>query len=241
MNKNPFRLHVNLDDFVPATEAEKEYMVQMRPSSTFFKDGVKRLLKNKVATVCFFIIVLITLASIIIPFFWPYSYEAQLGITPGKPVDASYNNLAPFEYGRTELKRIEAGEEVFPHIFGTDAAGRDYFIRVVYGTRISLAVGFFASLIVLAIGMMVGSISGYCGGKVDLIIMRIVDIIYSLPDMLMVILLASVLGKAMEGLIAGTVFEKLGSNMISLFVVFALLYWVSMARQIRGQILSLKE
>ena len=241
MNKNPFSLHVNLDDFVPATEAEKEYMVQMRPSSTFFKDGVKRLLKNKVATVCFFIIVLITLASIIIPFFWPYSYETQLGITPGKPVDASYNNLAPFEYGRTELKRIEAGEEVFPHIFGTDAAGRDYFIRVVYGTRISLAVGFFASLIVLAIGMVVGSISGYCGGKVDLIIMRIVDIIYSLPDMLMVILLASVLGKAMEGLIAGTVFEKLGSNMISLFVVFALLYWVSMARQIRGQILSLKE
>ena len=89
MNKNPFSLHVNLDDFVPATEAEKEYMVQMRPSSTFFKDGVKRLLKNKVATVCFFIIVLITLASIIIPFFWPYSYETQLGITPGKPVDAS--------------------------------------------------------------------------------------------------------------------------------------------------------
>lgn len=241
MKKFPFSLHVKMDDFLPATEAEKEYMVQMRPSSTFFKDGVKRLLKNKVATVCFFIIILIVLASIIIPFFWPYSYDAQLGITPGKPVDASYANLAPFEYGKTELKRIEAGESVFPHIFGTDSAGRDYFIRVVYGTRISLAVGFFASLIVLVIGMLVGSIAGYCGGKVDLVIMRIVDIIYSLPDMLMVILLASVLNVSLKSAIEGTIFAKLGANIISLFIVFALLYWVSMARQIRGQILALKE
>ena len=241
MNKKPFSLQVNLDSFIPATDAEKEYMVQMRPSTTFFKDGVKRLLKNKVATVCFFLIVIITLSAIFIPMFWPYSYDAQLGITPGKPVDASYANLAPFEYGKTELKRMEAGEDIFPHVFGTDSAGRDYFIRVVYGTRISLAVGFFASLIVLVIGMLMGSIAGYCGGKVDLFIMRVVDIIYSLPDMLMVILLAAMLGTALEAVIAGTVLEKLGANMISLFVVFALLYWVSMARQIRGQILSLKE
>ena len=241
MNKKPFSLQVNLDSFIPATDAEKEYMVQMRPSTTFFKDGVKRLLKNKVATVCFFLIVISTLSAIFIPMFWPYSYDAQLGITPGKPVDASYANLAPFEYGKTELKRMEAGEDIFPHVFGTDSAGRDYFIRVVYGTRISLAVGFFASLIVLVIGMLMGSIAGYCGGKVDLFIMRVVDIIYSLPDMLMVILLAAMLGTALEAVIAGTVLEKLGANMISLFVVFALLYWVSMARQIRGQILSLKE
>ncbi len=241
MNKNPFSLHVDLDAFIPATEAEKEYMVQMRPSSTFFKDGVKRLLKNKVATVCFFIIVLITLASIILPAFWPYSYEQQLGVTPGKPVDASYNNLAPFEYGKTELKQIEAGEKVFPHIFGTDSAGRDYFIRVVYGTRISLAVGFFASIIVLIIGMTIGSIAGYCGGKVDLVIMRIVDVIYSLPDMLMVILLATVLKTALGPIIDGTVLSQIGSNIISLFIVFAVLYWVSMSRLIRGQILSLRE
>ncbi len=234
-------LHTDLDAFIPATDAEKEYIVQMRPSTTFFKDGVKRLLKNKIATASLIIMVIIILASILIPVFWPYSYEAQLGNQPGKPVDSSYNNLAPFEYGKTELKRIEAGEKVFPHIFGTDSAGRDYFIRVVYGTRISLAVGLFASIIVLIIGMTIGSIAGYCGGKVDLFIMRIVDIIYSLPDMLMVILLSVVLKMALVDAIAGTVLEKIGVNIISLFIVFGLLYWVSMSRLIRGQILSLRE
>ena len=93
----------------------------------------------------------------------------------------------------------------------------------------------------LIIGMTVGSIAGYCGGKVDLIIMRIVDIIYSLPDTLMVILLATVLKVSIGDKLDGTPLAKIGSNIISLFIVFAVLYWVSMARLIRGQILSLRE
>ena len=242
MNKKPFSMHLNIDEFLPATEEEKSYIVQMRPSTTFFKDGCKRFLKNKVATVSLIIIILITLSSIFLPIFWPYRYEQQLGVVPGKPVDSSYANLKPFEYGTTEQTLIANGEKIFPHIFGTDTAGRDYFIRVVYGTRISLAIGFFASIIVLIIGMSIGSIAGYFGGKVDLIIMRIVDIIYSLPDMLMVILLASVLKQtSLDVALEGTILEKIGSNIISLFIVFALLYWVSMSRLIRGQILSLKE
>ena len=101
--------------------------------------------------------------------------------------------------------------------------------------------GFFASIIVLVIGMTIGSIAGYFGGKVDLIIMRLVDIIYSLPDMLMVILLAAVMNVTLGPALEGTFLEKIGSNIISLFIVFAALYWVSMSRLIRGQILSLRE
>ena len=239
--KKPFSMHVDLEDFIPATDSEKEYMVQMRPSTTFFRDGVKRLWKNKVATVSFFLIVIIVLAAFLLPIFWPYSYDAQLGVQPGRPVDPTFNNLAPMEYGKSEQRRIDQGEFVMPHLFGTDSAGRDYFIRIVYGTQISITVGFFASIIVLVIGMTIGSIAGYIGGKVDIIIMRIVDIIYSLPDTLMVILLASVMKVTLGAAIEGTVLEKLGSNMISLFLVFALLYWVSMSRLIRGQILSLRE
>ena len=108
--KKPFSLHLDVDSFMPATAEEKEVISRMRPSSTFFRDGVKRLLKNKVATISLILIVLITLSSIIIPMFWPYSYDQMLGQTKGRPMDNSYNNLAPFQYGKTELKKIDKKE-----------------------------------------------------------------------------------------------------------------------------------
>ncbi len=241
--RNPFSSQVDIRKFfAPTTEEERSLQARMRPSTTFFKDGMRRLSKNWIAMTCLVIVAIIVLIVFIVPSIYPYSYEQQLGITPGQPVDPSYNNLAPFEYGETEQAKIAAGEKVFPHIFGTDSAGRDYAIRVIYGARVSLLVGFFASIIVLIIGATYGSISGYYGGKVDIIMMRFVDIIYSLPDLLMIILLATVLNETLKPFIDSVPFlSKLGTGMISIFIVFALLYWVSMARLVRGQILSIKQ
>ena len=239
--KNPLSLQLDVSKFEKATDEEKFLQQRMRESTTFFKDGMRRLAKNKLAMACLIIVILIVLIATFVPMIYPYSYEQQLGVTAGQGVDSSYNNLKPFEYGETEIQRMENGESIFPHIFGTDAHGRDYAIRVIYGTRISLIVGFFASIIVLIIGAIYGAISGYYGGKIDLIMMRIVDIIYSLPDLLMIILLATVLKQTLEPVIEGTGLEKLGVGMISIFIVFALLYWVGMARLIRGQILTIKQ
>ena len=238
--KKLLTFHLDASKWEQASASDKEQQIIERESVTFFKDGMRRLLKNKVAVTCAILLVLIILAVIIIPMVYPYTYDAQLSLQGDIP-DSSYNNLKPMEYGATEQERIAAGEDVFPHLLGTDHLGRDYFIRVVYGTRISLSVGLFASIIVLIIGTLYGSIAGYAGGKVDLVMMRIVDIIYSLPDMLMVILFSVVFKQTLEPLIRGTFLEKLGTGMISIFLVFALLYWVSMARLIRGQILTIKQ
>src|SRR5574344_991640 len=220
-----------------ASKEDKAAQQKMRPSTSFFKDSCKRFSKNPIAMISAFIMLFIILAIIFVPLFCPYKYDEQLSLDNW---DDTYNNLAPFAYSDTEKALIAAGKSVFPHIFGTDSLGRDYFIRVIIGTRVSLLVGFFAALIVLIIGSIYGAISGYKGGKVDMIMMRIVDVIYSLPDIIVIILLASVLKKVIPTTTSGLV-GKVGVGMVSIFIVFALLYWVGMARLVRGQVLSLKE
>lgn len=236
--KHFLSLQINLQKFSPATDEENQQHETMRESTTFFRDGMRKLMKNPLAVASMIVLIILTLTIIIVPAIYPYSYSQMITVD-GKR-DKTAKNLAPFEYSKNEQKAIENGETIFPHIFGTDELCRDYFIRVVFGARVSLLVGLFASLIVLVIGLLYGSISGYFGGRVDLIMMRIVDIIYSLPDTLMVILLSVVLGQTIGPMIQGTVLASIGNNMISLFIVFGLLYWVGMARLVRGQILSIK-
>ena len=236
--KQLLSLQLDLSKFEAASEEEKAQAVVMRESTTFFKDGIRKLRKNPLAMGSLVVLILIILLIIIAPKVVPYTYDGMITVN-GKR-DKTAKNLAPFTYSKNEQKAIEEGQEIFPHIFGTDELCRDYFMRVIYGTRVSLSVGLFASLIVLVIGLLYGSISGYAGGKVDIIMMSIVDIIYSLPDTLMVILLSVILSTILSNSLQGTIFQKLGVNMISLFIVFGLLYWVGMARLVRGQILTIK-
>lgn len=231
LKKNILSLQIDPAKFAQATDAEKAQQLTQRESVSFFKDAMRRLSRNRMAMICLTVLIVITLIAIIVPYFYPYTYTQQ---------DVTGKHLGPFEYSKKEMARIAKGEDVFPHIMGTDNLGRDYCIRVIYGTRISLMVGFISALIVVCIGIIYGSISGYFGGKVDLIMMRIVDIIYSLPDVLIVILL-SVAIKDFISQSKNDLIIRLGPGMISIFIVFGLLYWVSMARQVRGQVLSIKE
>ena len=235
MKENPisFQMKLNPDDFLPATNEEKESLVVMRES--FWKDGFRRLRKNKVAMVSLVVIILIMILSFIVPSFYPYSYKTQI---------KGANNLAPMQYSADELARIDAGESVFPHILGTDKMGRDYAIRVMMGSRISLMVGLIATAIILVIGSIYGSVAAFFGGWVDLVMMRIVDIIYTVPDVLLIVLLSFAIKSPLESLAQVPGFgwvQTVGTNLISIFIVFALLYWVGMARMVRSQILMLKE
>ena len=164
--------------------------------------------------------------------------------------DGEFTKTEPIEFtgtaaeGATEINR---SHRVFPHVFGTDSSGRDLMARTMYGARVSIIIGLVASLIVLIIGSIYGAISGLAGGKVDFVMMRFVELIYSIPEVLIVLLLQVVLKDPLQAWFdAGTssfarAMSDLGTGIVSIFITFAVLFWVTMARIVRGQVLQLKE
>lgn len=233
--KNILSLQLNADDFVKANADEKESLVVMRESVGFFRDGIRRFRKNKIAMFSLLMVLIIIFFCFIVPAFYPYKYEQQI---------KGSERLGIMQYSASEQVAIEKGESVFPHILGTDQNGRDYAIRVMVGGRVSMTVGIIASLLILMIGSVYGAVAGYFGGAIDQVMMRIVDIIYTIPDVLIIIIISQVLKYPLDTLssVPGFGFIKsLGPNMISMFIVFALLYWVGMARIVRSQIMVLKQ
>ena len=155
-----------------------------------------------------------------------------LAYTIGEPVE-----------GALEL---EFNASVFPHVFGTDNIGRDVMARTMYGTRISMLIGICAAAIVLVIGSAIGALAGLLGGKVDMIIMRYIDLLSSIPNLLMVMLLQLVIKQPLQNWIDYSdsplvpIVNGMGHSVISLLIIYALLYWTGMARIVRGQVLMLR-
>jgi len=209
----PFRFNLDPEDLLPVPPGERAGDTQVRESISYWKDAARRFKKNKVAMVSFTVIILIILFALIGPYFSSFTYSQQ----------------------------IRGSEKLSPcltHPFGTDALGRDMLVRVMIGTRLSLLIGVISAVIVLIIGSIYGSISGFFAGKVDNIMMRIADIVYSLPTILVIILLQIALKEPIGKLFPDS---TLGSSVISIYIAFALVYWVSMARMVRGQVLLLKQ
>ncbi len=234
--KKTLSFQLDVSDFIPANAQEKQSLVVMRESVNFWRDGLRRFGRNKVAMVSLFVIVAVMIFAFILPSFYPYTYEQQV---------RGSENLAPMQYSEMERDMMKNGESVFPHFLGTDSHGRDTMVRLMMGSRVSLLVGIVASFLVLLIGSTYGAVAGYFGGKADMIMMRIVDIIYTVPDILIIILLMVTLKYPLQDL-ANSIpgfswINTIGVGLICIFIVFALLYWVGMARIVRSQILMLKE
>ena len=188
------------DMFELLDESEKNSEFIAMESKTFFQDAWSRYKKNKLALAGLIFLVIMVALAIFVPILSPYGFESQ---------DLTMKNALP----------------TLAHPFGTDKLGRDVFVRVMYGGRISLAIGFASAAINLVIGVLYGGISGYIGGKVDMIMMRIIDIIYAVPTLLYVILILMVFG------------NSIGSMLLAI----CLTSWIGMARQVRTQIMSIKE
>ena len=200
--------NINLDKelFIPLTDEEKKVDVVVRPSIGYWKDAWMRLKSNKVALGSLFMIIIIVASAIIVPMVSQWDYATN---------DLSMTNMKPSS----------------EHLFGTDQLGRDIFVRVFYGARYSLIIAVVAAFINLVIGVLYGGIAGYFGGKVDAVLMRIVDVIYSIPLTIYVIIFMAILNKPGSG----------GSGLGTIILALSISYWIGMARIVRGDVLQLKQ
>ena len=201
-------LDIDSELFSPLSSEEKKANEIVRPSVGYWANAWRRLKANKVALFSLVLIIVIIAFAIL----GPIVVEKLFGFTY-KSTDKTASNLWP----------------TAQHWFGTDNLGRDLFVRVMYGARYSLIIAFAASVLNLVIGVLYGGIAGFLGGKIDNIMMRFVDILYSIPTLIYVVLLMNVLKK--DG----------SSGMFAIIVAMAISSWVGMARIVRGDILQLKQ
>ena len=231
------------EDYERADEHEKEGFITKAKSVSYWADAWRRLKKNKVAMIALCVIIFLVLFAFVGPAFTGYSYSMQM---------RGEENWPPVWEKPQEsvLRKAETDGVTFDpwkHVLGTDNLGRDNLTRLMYGTRISLCIGIAATLIVVVIGSIVGSIAGYAGGAVDVIIMRVTEIIYSIPDVLIILLLSTAIKANLTEYINSHTgwwpefLNTMGGNLVGIFVTFGLIYWVSMSRIIRGQVLMLKQ
>jgi oligopeptide transport system permease protein len=174
-------------------------------------DARRRLFRNRAAMASIILLATVTLMALLAPLLSAYAYD-----------QINYDIVACAPNWWPGQAACNAGGT---HWFGTDAVGRDLFVRVLYGARVSLAVGLVATLVSLLIGVIYGATAGYLGGQVDNLMMRIVDILYSLPFIFFVIILMVLFNR----------------NFILLFVAIGAVEWLTMARIVRGQTLSIKQ
>ncbi len=267
MKKNPFSLQIDPSLFEPATAEEKKELIIQRKSVSYWKDAMRRLGKNPAAMIGAALILLFVLFAFVGPLFIPYKYDEPIRgyenlapmqspeerdakeVAVPKPTNRSERFSYQFKVSQptpsvTPEVKVYDGPK-FPHVLGTDFMGRDNLVRLMYGSQISLVVGIIASIIILVIGATYGSVSGYVGGRTDNVMMRFLELLYAIPDILIVILLSIVLKDPLNQLFATNPqlaeMTGVGPGLISMFITFALLYWVGMARIVRGQVLQMKE
>jgi oligopeptide transport system permease protein len=191
-----------------------------RPPRSLWKDAWRRLIRNRATIAGAAVIAFFILVAVFAPFLAPHN---PLKIYSGK----SYLPAAWEAHSAAGT----TGEAQF--IFGTDSLGRDVFSRTIYGARVSMVVGFIPVAIILILGIAIGLISGFAGGRVDNLLMRFADIVYAFPALLFFIIVMTALRDTKIG--------QLLNGLILLFVALSIVSWVGLARLVRGQVLSLKQ